>query len=54
MSEIRAARLRAIFELPSEVGRISHPLVYIEWYTSFQRSDPVTKLYQVSRSTRNR
>ncbi|KAI0763922.1 hypothetical protein BC629DRAFT_1596851 [Irpex lacteus] len=54
LAGIRTARLRVIFELPPEFGRASHPLVYIEWYTPFQRYDASTKLYQVSRSTRNR
>jgi hypothetical protein len=53
-SGIRAARLHVIFELPPELGRESHPLAYIEWYTPFQRRDATTNLYQVSRSSRNR
>ena len=51
---IRAARIHAIFELPPELGREAHPLVYIEWYTPFQRRDAATNLYQVARSSRNR
>ncbi len=51
---LRAARLKVIFELPAEYGRITHPLVYLEWYTPFHRVDPGTGLYQVSVSTRNR
>ncbi|KAI0083765.1 hypothetical protein BDY19DRAFT_899724 [Irpex rosettiformis] len=51
---LRIARLRVIFELPPELGRMAHPLAYIEWYTPFQRFDPVTNLYQVSRSSHNR
>ncbi|KAI0342014.1 hypothetical protein BDW22DRAFT_1331469 [Trametopsis cervina] len=50
---LRLARLRVIFEVPAELGRAAHPLAYIEWYTPFQRSDLNTRLYQVSRSSRN-
>lgn len=45
--------MKVIFELPPEFGRLEHPLAYIEWYTPFTRIDPLTKMYQVSRSTRN-
>ena len=45
--------MKVIFELPAEFGRIAHPLVYLEWYTPFRRTDPIIGLYQVSPSTRN-
>ena len=50
---LRLARVRIIFELPPQYGILPHPLLYVEWYTPFQRVDSVSKLYQVSRSTRD-
>ncbi|KAI0683011.1 hypothetical protein BC835DRAFT_1423706 [Cytidiella melzeri] len=32
---LRVARLRVLFELPADLGRASHPLAYVEWYTTF-------------------
>ncbi|KAI0688664.1 hypothetical protein BC835DRAFT_1308654 [Cytidiella melzeri] len=54
LDSLRVARLRVLFELPADLGRASHPLAYIEWYTSLQRCDPNTKLYQELRSSRHR
>jgi len=53
LNGLRLARVRVIFELPPQFGLWPHPLAYIEWYTSFQRVDPTTGMYVVSRSTRN-
>ncbi|KAJ3519654.1 hypothetical protein NM688_g9270 [Phlebia brevispora] len=51
---LRAARVKVIFELPLEFGRLPHPLAYIEWYTPFTRIDALTGMYQIARSTRAR
>lgn len=51
---LRVARLKVLFELPSLYGDYPHPLAYIEWYTPFGPQDPVTSMYTVKRSTRNR
>lgn len=50
----RVGRVKVIFELPAEYGKREHTLAYVEWYTPLSRKDPGTKMYQVSRSTRNR
>ncbi|KAI5999520.1 Zn-finger domain-containing protein [Pisolithus albus] len=51
---IRVAQVRVIFNLPDHLGSYPHPLAYMEWFTALLRHDPVTGLYVVSRSTRNR
>ncbi|KAJ3551364.1 hypothetical protein NM688_g4745 [Phlebia brevispora] len=51
---IRAARVKVIFDLPSEYGMRPHPLAYIELYTPFSRIDTTSHMYQVTKSTRNR
>ncbi|KIP01396.1 hypothetical protein PHLGIDRAFT_59825, partial [Phlebiopsis gigantea 11061_1 CR5-6] len=33
-------------------GRLSHPLVYIEWYTPFTSVNRTTQMYVLQRSTR--
>lgn len=53
LTGIRVARVKVIFELPPEFGRMEHPLAYVEWYTPFTRRDPLIGMYQISRSTRN-
>lgn len=50
---LRIGRVRLIFELPSQFGRLPHPLLYIEWYTAFTRTvDNTVQIYSVQRSTR--
>ncbi|KAH7904195.1 Zn-finger domain-containing protein [Hygrophoropsis aurantiaca] len=49
---LRAAQVRLIFTLPRQFGIYSRPLAYIEWFTSFRQPDPITNMYQLSRSTR--
>lgn len=52
---LRIARVRVLFSLPS-VYRIhaQQPLAYIEWFTPFSAPDPISGLYTVKPSTRNR
>ena len=49
---LRAGRVRLIFELPPQYGRLAHPLLYIEWYTPFTSVNDITQMYVVQRSTR--
>ncbi|KAI5989557.1 hypothetical protein EDD15DRAFT_2171255 [Pisolithus albus] len=51
---MQVAQVRVIFRLPEQFGAFVHPLAYVEWFTALQRRDPVTGLYIVTRSTRNR
>ncbi|KAI6027998.1 hypothetical protein BKA83DRAFT_4462563 [Pisolithus microcarpus] len=53
-SVVRIAQVRVIFKLPDHLGTHPHPLAYVEWFTALHRRDPVTGLYVVTRSTRNR
>ncbi|RDB24482.1 hypothetical protein Hypma_008517 [Hypsizygus marmoreus] len=52
---LRIAHVRVLFALPS-VYRVQtpHPLAYVEWFTPFNTVDPITGLYTVKPSTRNR
>ncbi|KAG1732914.1 uncharacterized protein EDB91DRAFT_1238697 [Suillus paluster] len=49
---VRVAQVRAIFTLPRQFGAYSRALAYIEWFTPFKPPDPVSRMRQVSRSTR--
>ncbi|GLB43945.1 putative zn-finger domain-containing protein [Lyophyllum shimeji] len=52
---LRVAHVRVIFKLPSVYRiRTMHPLVYVEWYTPFSKPDPVSGLFTLKPSTRNR
>lgn len=51
---LRVARVRVIFDLPPQFGRLPHPLAYIEWFTALGHPDPVTGMYSVRHSTRHR
>ncbi|KAI6010391.1 hypothetical protein BKA83DRAFT_4068620 [Pisolithus microcarpus] len=53
-SVVRIAQVRVIFKLPDHLGTHPHPLAYVEWFTALHRRDPVTGLYVVTHSTRNR
>ncbi|KIK14334.1 hypothetical protein PISMIDRAFT_117262, partial [Pisolithus microcarpus 441] len=48
------AQVRVVFNLPHHLGSYPHPLAYVEWFTALQRRDPVSGLYIITRSTRNR
>ncbi|KIP01994.1 hypothetical protein PHLGIDRAFT_79771 [Phlebiopsis gigantea 11061_1 CR5-6] len=52
LTGLRVGRVRLIFELPSEYGRLAHPLLYVEWYTPFTSVDGTTQMFVLSRSTR--
>ncbi|THH07054.1 hypothetical protein EW146_g9433 [Bondarzewia mesenterica] len=52
-SGLRPAQVRIIFDLPSQFGKLSHPLAYIEWFTPLGRPDPLTGMHIVKRSTRH-
>ncbi|KAG1732870.1 uncharacterized protein EDB91DRAFT_1238678 [Suillus paluster] len=49
---VRVAQVRAIFTLPRQFGAYSRALAYVEWFTPFKPPDPVSRMRQVSRSTR--
>ncbi|KAI6017981.1 hypothetical protein BKA83DRAFT_4058579 [Pisolithus microcarpus] len=51
---VQLAQVRVIFKLPEHLGTSPHPLAYVEWFTTLQWRDPVSGLYIVTRSTRNR
>ncbi|KAG1730812.1 uncharacterized protein EDB91DRAFT_1035150, partial [Suillus paluster] len=44
-------QIHAIFKLPSHYGHFSHLLTYIEWFRPLHEPQPMTKLYQLARST---
>ncbi|KAG1825196.1 hypothetical protein EV424DRAFT_1471780 [Suillus variegatus] len=49
---VRVAQVHAIFTLPRQFGTYSRALAYVEWFTPFKPPDPVSRMRQVSRSTR--
>ncbi|KIK25343.1 hypothetical protein PISMIDRAFT_66540, partial [Pisolithus microcarpus 441] len=51
---MQLAQVRVVFKLPEVFGTFPHPLAYVEWFTTLQRRDPVSSLFIVTRSTRNR
>ncbi|KAJ3875340.1 hypothetical protein F5051DRAFT_442491 [Lentinula edodes] len=40
---IQVARVRLLFQLPSEIASFHHPLAYVQWFKPFQK-DPVNDL----------
>lgn len=53
-ADLPIARLHVIFELLVELGRLAHPLAYIEWFTLFQQCDRDMNTYPVLHSSCNR
>ncbi|KIK24335.1 hypothetical protein PISMIDRAFT_70034, partial [Pisolithus microcarpus 441] len=51
---MQLAQVRVVFKLPEVFGTFPHLLAYVEWFTTLQRRDPVSGLFIVTRSTRNR
>lgn len=51
---LRVAEVRAIFRLPSHLGNYPHPLAYVHWFKPLQTYDDNTKMFRISRSTRQR
>ncbi|KAJ6553375.1 hypothetical protein B0H19DRAFT_949761 [Mycena capillaripes] len=49
---LRVAQVRAIFTLPPQYGKYSHPLAYIEWFTGFNQPEKTSGLYTIHRSSR--
>ncbi|KAI1782800.1 hypothetical protein LXA43DRAFT_1103400 [Ganoderma leucocontextum] len=49
-----AARVRAIFLLPSHLGHYPHPLMYVQWFRPFRGPEPHSGLYTTSHSTSNK
>ena len=50
--ELHAAQVHAIFKLPEELGELSTPLAYVQWYRKFTSKDRAVDMYKVSSSTR--
>jgi len=52
---LRVAQVRFLFDLPPQFGRLAttHPLAYVEWFTSLGQPDPLTGMHCLKRSTRN-
>ncbi|KIK13304.1 hypothetical protein PISMIDRAFT_18070 [Pisolithus microcarpus 441] len=53
-NSVKIAQVRVIFNLPHHLSSYPHPLAYVEWFTALQWRDPVSGLYIITRSTRNR
>ncbi|PBK70867.1 hypothetical protein ARMSODRAFT_884244 [Armillaria solidipes] len=49
---LHVAQVRAIFNLPSELGEFTQPLAYVEWFTPLQRIDEATGMFKIQRSLR--
>ncbi|KAJ3911791.1 hypothetical protein F5877DRAFT_93729 [Lentinula edodes] len=49
---LHVAQVRAIFDLPGQLGSFPHPLAYVEWFTPLRKLDKVTRMYRVERSIR--
>ena len=50
---LMVSQVHIIFSLPSEYSSFTHPLAYVEWFTSFHSPVADLRMYQVSRSTRS-
>ncbi|PBK94482.1 hypothetical protein ARMGADRAFT_1062603 [Armillaria gallica] len=50
---LHVAQVRAIFNLPEELGSFPHPLVYVEWFTPLRRVDEHTQMFRVERFLRH-
>ncbi|KAE9388346.1 hypothetical protein BT96DRAFT_1074145, partial [Gymnopus androsaceus JB14] len=50
---LHVARVRAIFNLPAELGTFPHPLAYVDWFTPLRKVDKDTLMYRVEHSERN-
>ncbi|KAF9548524.1 hypothetical protein CPC08DRAFT_648414 [Agrocybe pediades] len=53
LAGLRAAQVRFVFDLPPHLGRVKHPLAYVEWFTPLGQPDSSTGMLVVKRSTRN-
>lgn len=53
LTGLRAAQVRVIFTLPSQLGHLAYPLAYIEWFTPFGQIDLSTGMHIIRRSTQN-
>ena len=42
-----------IFKFPEELGELSTPLAYVQWFQKFRSKDLMVGMYKVSPSTRN-
>ncbi|KAJ3766514.1 hypothetical protein FB446DRAFT_767396 [Lentinula raphanica] len=51
---LHVAQVRAIFDLPAELGTFPHPLAYVEWFTPLRKLDKDSQMYKIERSERNR
>ncbi|SJL14960.1 uncharacterized protein ARMOST_18437 [Armillaria ostoyae] len=49
---LHVARIRAIFDLPKELGKLRHPLAYVEWFTPLRKLDELTGMFKVQCSLR--
>ncbi|KAK0445549.1 hypothetical protein EV421DRAFT_1902490 [Armillaria borealis] len=49
---LHVARIRAIFDLPKELGEFRHPLAYVEWFTPLRKVDELTRMFKVQFSLR--
>ncbi|KAJ3823454.1 hypothetical protein F5880DRAFT_1482181 [Lentinula raphanica] len=50
---LQVAQVRAIFELPTELGTFPHPLAYVEWFTPLRKLDTDSQMFRIERSERN-
>ena len=48
---LQAAQVHMIFKLPEELGELSTPLAYVQWFRKFKLKDPMVGMYKVSLST---
>ncbi|KAK0458986.1 uncharacterized protein EV420DRAFT_1629457 [Desarmillaria tabescens] len=50
---LHVAQVRAIFNLPEELGSFPHPLAYVKWFTPLWRVDEHMQMFRVERSMWN-
>ncbi|KAJ7193749.1 hypothetical protein GGX14DRAFT_378748 [Mycena pura] len=52
-ANLRACRVRVIFQLPVKYGRFSHPLAYVDWFRPLTQIVDDLGMYKVTLATRN-
>ncbi|KIJ12244.1 hypothetical protein PAXINDRAFT_14868 [Paxillus involutus ATCC 200175] len=50
----RVGQIKVIFKLPSFLGKMKHPLVYIHWFRPLQSFNNRSCMFRLTRSSRNR
>ncbi|KAG1789923.1 uncharacterized protein HD556DRAFT_1446500 [Suillus plorans] len=52
ISGLRVGEVKVVFNLPSRLGKFSHPLLYVHWFRPLQTFDDNLQTFRLARSSR--